>query len=264
MAIERHSSGSDVSLWTRNEKSTAALREALPHCRVTTNLPDAVGQAEIVVLCTPPEAISGSGPLLAECLPAGACVTDAGSIKAQIVAALEPHLGGRFVGAHPMAGSEQSGIEAARANLFEGAACIITPTNLTDPDALATVRAFWAAAGCILHEVTPSEHDRLLARISHLPHAAAAALVHTVIGLGEVVTHLAGNGYRDTTRIAAGPPDMWTEILLGNRADVISAIDDLTGSLDGLKSALQNADRPAVQRFLELSSQSRMAQRKPV
>jgi prephenate dehydrogenase len=178
------------------------------------------------------------------------------------VESLEAQLGGRFIGAHPMAGSEQSGIQAARADLFDGAACIITPTPRSEPQALEAIRMFWKRTGCLLQEISPQEHDRLIAQISHLPHALAAALVNSSASLGDLVSQLAGNGYRDTTRIAAGPADLWTEILLGNRANVVSAINEVSRSLDALRAALEKNDRPAVEEFLTLASARRATQRK--
>ena len=250
MALQRGSSPWEVSLWTRREESLPAVSAILPGCRVSCDLRDAVEGAELVVICTTPLAIENSGPALAEILPASTRITDAGSVKARIVAALEKSLGGRFIGAHPMAGSEQSGISSARPDLFDAAACIVTPTPDSDPQALDTIRSLWKQAGCRLFEMSPAAHDIAVARISHLPHAVAAALVHAATLKNPEFGALAGNGYRDSTRIAIGPEKLWREIFLDNREEVLSAISDLQVHVGELKNALSRGDGDALESIL--------------
>ncbi|MFZ4777058.1 MAG: prephenate dehydrogenase [Terrimicrobiaceae bacterium] len=250
MALRRPASSWGVSLWTRREESLPAVKNALPGCRVTCDLKAAVDGADLVVLCTSPHAIENSGTQLAGLLPSSTPVTDAGSVKARIVASLEQSLGGRFIGAHPMAGSEQSGISAAQPDLFEGAVCILTPTPQSNPRALETVRSFWKEAGCQLKEMSPAVHDMAVARISHLPHAAAAALVHAALSKNPEAAILAGSGYRDSTRVALGPEELWREIFLDNREELLSGISDLQISLETLKNALSRGDGEAIEAFL--------------
>lgn len=243
----------DVSLWTRRQESVGPVQAALPGCPVSNDLATAVSGADVVVLCLSPSAIEQSGERLAALLPPSTPVTDAGSVKARIVTALEKSLGGRFVGAHPMAGSEQSGIASARPDLFDGALCILTPTEATDPVARQTVVGLWEAAGCRMREMTPASHDAAIARISHLPHAAAAALVHAALAPDRSFSELAGSGYRDSTRIAAGPEGLWAEILLDNRKEVAAGIADLQNDLEALKSDLLRGDRGAIEAFLRVA-----------
>jgi len=250
MALQRGGSPWNVSLWTRRETSIPAVSAALPGCGVSCDLKAAVAGADIVVLCTSPRAIENSGQALSGLVPASTPVTDAGSVKGRIVAALEESLGGRFIGAHPMAGSEQSGISAARPDLFDGAACIVTPTHKSDPKALGAVRSFWSEAGCRLVEMSPAAHDMAVARISHLPHAVAAALVQAALSKNPDVGALAGSGYRDTTRIALGPEALWKEIFLDNREELLSAIFDLQIHIGALKDALLQGDGEAIEAFL--------------
>lgn len=257
MALGRSPDTITVGVWARREAAVEEARTRLPGCLVTSSLPEVVGGADIVVLCISPAAILESGNLLLPHLSSRSVVTDAGSVKARIVNSLEPVLGGRFVGAHPMAGSEQSGILAARADLFDGAACILTPTGNSDASALRVVRDFWAGVGCRVYEMAPDLHDRVVARVSHLPHAAAAALVRAVNAGGRARLELAGSGYRDTTRPAAGPERMWREILLDNRAELIAGLSDLQGSLEELKNALSRDDGDAVEDFLRESRELR-------
>jgi prephenate dehydrogenase len=263
MALRRGDPLCDVSLWTRREASLPAVKAALPGCRVTCDLKSAVDGAEIVVLCTSPQAIENSGETLAQLLPAGTPVTDAGSVKSRIVASLEESLGGRFIGAHPMAGSEQSGISAARPDLFDGAVCILTPTPESDPGALGQVRRFWEEVGCRICEMSPGTHDMSVARISHLPHAAAAALVHAALSKNPEAVSLAGSGYRDTTRVAAGPETLWKEIFLDNREELLSGISDLQVALGVLKNALSCGDGEAVEAFLRKARFLRSKENEP-
>jgi prephenate dehydrogenase len=251
-----------LTLWTRRAEAAEEAQRLLPRCQIATDLAAALRDCEIAVLCTSPHAIAASGPDLKKFLPAAAVVTDAGSVKEKIVTALEAELGPRFVGAHPMAGSEQSGLSAAREDLFDGAICVLTPTATTDPAALAAVRELWSAAGCVLRELGPAEHDRAVARVSHLPHAAAASLVHAAVGANPSFSELGGGGYRDSTRIAGGPESMWTEIFLDNREELLRGIADLQTALDTLKIALDNGNRTAIEDFL--SDARRLRSRQPL
>lgn len=261
MALGRRASDWQVSLWARRPEAAEQVSLLLPGCAVSTSLAESVDQCDIAVLCTSPHAIASAGPELKKLLPPSAVVTDAGSVKDKIVSALESELGGRFVGAHPMAGSEQSGIQAAREDLFEGAVCVLTPTAMTDPAALELVRNLWRAAGCVLREMSPAFHDRAIARISHLPHAVAASLVHAAVGANPSFAELGGGGYRDTTRIAGGPESMWAEIFLDNRAELLKGIADLQTALDTLKVALESGNRIALEAFL--SDARRLRSQKP-
>lgn len=149
-----------------------------------------------------------------------------------------------------MAGSEQSGIAAARPDLYDGALCILTPTENSDAGALGAVRSMWSSAGCRLHEMPPAAHDAAVARVSHLPHAAAAALVHAALDKDRKFASLAGTGYRDSTRIACGPENMWAEIFLDNRKEVAAGISDLQEHFEALKNAVLRGDRGAIEAFL--------------
>jgi prephenate dehydrogenase len=250
MALRRAGHFRDISIWARREEAALEAASLLPGCRVSHDLATAVADADIVVLCLSPHAIEAIGPELVKHLPKHAVVTDAGSVKGKIVSRLEEVFGGRFIGAHPMAGSEQSGIRAARENLYDGAVCILTPKPHTDPSARNLAAELWTAAGCTLQEMSPEAHDRAMARISHLPHAAAAALVHAAIGADPSLARLAGGGYRDSTRIAGGPEGLWAEIFLDNSAEVLNGIHDLQTALETLKLALESGNRSAVEAFL--------------
>jgi len=203
------------------------------------------------VLCTPIGAMPSLAEQIAPAVSGTATITDVGSVKAGVVRRLETILGQRYVGSHPMAGSEQSGIDSARANLFEGAVCIVTPTANSLPEATRTVRSLWEGVGCRLLEMPPEEHDECVARVSHLPHAVAAALVNAIsLRLPNAGT-IAGGGYRDTTRIAAGPPAMWREILLENRTGLLAGLEDFSAMLDTMREMILTCDAAELELFLE-------------
>jgi prephenate dehydrogenase len=250
MALAETEDFRNISIWARREEAAIEAAALLPKCNVTHDLATAARDCDIAVLCLSPHGIESIGPELHKYLPASAIVTDAGSVKARIVSQLESIFGGRFLGAHPMAGSEQSGIRAAHGNLYQGAVCILTPTAATHPEALQLTVEMWKAAGCRLQEMSPDAHDHAMARISHLPHAAAAALVHAALGRDPSIARMAGGGYRDSTRIAGGPEGLWAEIFLDNKAEVLNGIHDLQTALETLKMALESGNRSAVEAFL--------------
>lgn len=174
------------------------------------------------------------------------------STKRSIVAGAEMVLPSpvRFVGSHPMAGSEKAGPDAARADLFNGAPCIVTPNALTDEDALLRVEAFWSALGCRITRMYPSHHDRLAASVSHMPHVMAAAMVRQPEDLA--LNH-AGTGFRDATRIAIGNAQLWADIITDNRDEVLLAMTECVGELQEFAAILQSQtiDREAMIRWLD-------------
>jgi len=225
---------------------------------VHTDPAAAVAGADLVVLCTPIGTMKELAASIAPHLPPDAVVTDAGSVKACVVAQLEPLLGKQFVGAHPMAGSERSGLAAARSDLFEGAPCLLTPTEASGADALERARAFWISLGMRLTEMTPSAHDRLVARLSHLPHAVAFALVNLVAdSLPEGAGLLAGGSFRDATRVAASDPGLWTGILSENRHEVAAALRETSELLNALAHQLEEEKNDSVLDFLTRAKEHR-------
>ena len=206
---------------------------------ITTDLAEGVRTADFVLLAAPVLAIEGLLEPVSRAAPAGAVVTDVGSTKRNIVRAAERLFAGRplaFVGSHPLAGSEQSGYRVARVDLFQGAAVVVTPTEATELGALKRTTEFWEALGARVTSLDPETHDRTVAAISHLPHLVACALVDGARRLEPAALELAARGFRDTTRIAAGDPDMWTEIFLANR-------DALSASVAAFREALADLER---------------------
>ena len=204
----------------------------------------AAAGADLVVIAVP---VGAAADVLAAAGSSPAVVTDVGSTKRSIVSAAAAAGVRRFVGSHPMAGGERGGVAHARAELLEGALCLLTPTGDTDPDALAAVGAFWRSLGMRTRHLPPDEHDRLLADVSHVPHAVAAAVTRSADPAG---VPLAAGGWRDVTRIAAGNPDLWRDILTDNRDGVRAGLARVRDDLGRLIDLLDANDRPAVRAWL--------------
>ena len=218
--------------------------------------------ADLVLVATP---VAQSAPILAvlsKVLGPRTVVTDAGSTKQDVVAAARRHLGAalpRFVGAHPIAGSEQSGAGAAIATLFEGRRVILTPLEETDAAAIAIVEAAWTACGARVSTLAPEHHDRIFAAVSHLPHLLAATYLASLMARDDVQSLLdhAGSGFRDFTRIAAAPPELWRDIALANRAALQHEIANFRDVLGALEAALDDGDGAALESLLRSASDAR-------
>ena len=209
------------------------------------------GAVDLVVLAVPVRAAAGWLRSLADSVAPTAVVTDVGSTKRGVVeAAGAAGLGDRFVGSHPLAGDHRSGWTASRTGLFDDAPVWLTPTPETDPGALAAVEALWRAVGGRPRRITAEDHDRLLARISHLPQLAATALAGTLDRAGIEAEQL-GPGGRDTTRLAGSDPDMWTDILIENGDEVGPALDALIAELTRLRRAIHGLDDATLRSLLD-------------
>jgi cyclohexadieny/prephenate dehydrogenase len=208
--------------------------------------------ADLVLLAVPVRATRDVFEALAPALADApdVLVTDAGSTKADVLAAARalPHPE-RFVGAHPLAGTERSGPDAADGALFRGRRCLLTPAADARPAAVEECAAVWRAAGAVVELCDAAEHDRLLAFVSHLPHAVAFALAATVSGEARAAG-LSGGGFVDTTRIAASDPIMWRDVFLANRDALLDALERLDGELGALRRAVASGDGDALERFI--------------
>jgi prephenate dehydrogenase len=215
----------------------------------TTDLAAGVRSADIVVFCSPVDQIARQALEAAGAAKPGCLFTDAGSTKANIVRDLEQALPAhvRFVGAHPLAGSEKQGPEFAKLNLFDGRVCVLTPTARTDIAAIERVSLFWQALGCSVKRLTPEEHDLALATTSHLPHFIAALLAGSVPEQWQAFT---ATGFRDVTRIASGDPVLWTAIARENALALSHTLDHFSGRLDKLRDAVMNQDSETLNRLL--------------
>jgi prephenate dehydrogenase len=242
-----------ITVWARRPEARLKLREQ-PWVNAVADTPeDAVREASLVVLAAPVDKIIELARQIAPHLPAGALVTDVGSVKGELCRAchlaLTPHA--KFVGAHPMAGSEKTGWENATDTLFENRVCFVTPLEGTDETAVSTVAGFWHDLGANVTTVTPDQHDEITAHISHLPQALATTLGTFLAAKNPGWRNLSGNGLRDTTRIAASDATMWIEIFQQNRDEVLRALTKFEDELHGFKTALSNRDWLEVRARLE-------------
>jgi prephenate dehydrogenase len=240
-------------------RRAASVRECLDVGAVdvaTRDIQKAVENADLIILCTP---ISQMRPLVAEFLPVvkvGAIITDVGSAKADLVQQLErlvSSVGAHFVGSHPMAGAEKMGVKASRPGLFVNAICIITPTGNSNARAVRNVSELWRAVGSHVMRLTPAQHDALVSRSSHLPHLVAAALANLVLDpvWPKEQRKLCANGFRDTTRIASGSPEMWRDIGLANQKHLEKALGLFINRLESVRKLIARGNPKQIEAFLE-------------
>lgn len=225
---------------------------------------DGVKDADLVVLATPVDTYDRHLKEWASCLKPGTIVTDVGSIKGGLVEQSEQAMPAdvHFVGGHPIAGKEKTGVAAGSEQLFAGARCILTPTKRTNQQALEQVRIMWQETGSIVLTMDPHLHDKILGAVSHLPHVAAFALMNALIDIRAQVPPLdlaghSGGGLRDTTRIAASSPEMWRDIFLWNRDNLVAFIEAYERSLGELKRLIRTGDAAGIEKALERAKQER-------
>lgn len=225
---------------------------------------DGVKDADLVVLATPVDTYERHLSEWASCLKPGAIVTDVGSVKGELVEKSEQAMpaGAHFVGAHPIAGKEKTGVAAGSEQLFIGARCILTPTKQTNQRALDQVSAMWQETGSIVMTMDPHLHDKILGAVSHLPHVAAFALMNALIDIRTQVPTLdlaghSGGGLRDTTRIAASSPEMWRDILMWNRENLTAFIETFERSLGELKRLIRTGDAAGIEKALQRAKEER-------
>ena len=225
---------------------------------IVDSLKSSVSNADLVILATPICTFENIFDEICDALPSGCIVTDVGSTKVlpHRWAAKKLPKSVHYVGSHPIAGSEQRGIEFARDDLFERAMCILTTTEKTNKQAVRILKEFWSKLGCFVKLMRPPEHDRIFANVSHLPHVMAAALMNSNSSND---LKFAGKGFIDTSRIASGPPSIWADVLLTNTKYATKSIDKLTGELEKLKTAIKNENKRQVERMLETARNKRAA-----
>lgn len=264
LAIRERKLASIVQGYVRREASLGECEQAGLNDFATRDLLAAVREADLVILCTP---LAQMRELVERMLPAlkrGAIVSDVGSVKGSVVAELESIVSGagaHFVGGHPMAGAEKTGVTFARVDLFRNAVCVLTPTPSSNADAVQKLEEFWRTLGARLLKLTPQLHDELVARCSHLPHVLAAQLSNFVLDAAHPKEQplLCANGFRDTTRVASGSPEMWRDIAVANREQLSNALDAFVKDLQKLQRAIESGDAAAMESFFVAARQRRDA-----
>ena len=262
LALRRRRLAESVTGFVRRPASLRECKRVGAVDSATLALHEAVQGADLIVFCTP---IAQMRPLAEEMLRSlkrGAIVTDVGSVKQSVVQALSPLLskaGAYFVGSHPMAGSEKTGVTAARADLFENAVCVVTPDQHSNRAAVRRVTGLWKSVGSKVLRLTPETHDELVSRSSHLPHVIAAQLANLVLSPHSTRQQamLCANGFRDSTRIASSSPEMWRDIALANRENLLGALDNFVAGLARFRRVLKSGDAAAVSRFFEQAKERR-------
>lgn len=255
MAIRRKRLARRVIGFSRHESTVrrAKARRAIDD-GCTELCPDWLGLSDLVVIATPPLSVVPIARQVAKLTSHRFILTDVASTKGEIVQRIEKNLPSRirFVGSHPMAGSERSGIQAADPDLFQGAACLLTPTARADRSAVAKISALWRGVGGRPVALSPARHDALVAQISHVPHLAAAALV---LAAQPEALRMAAGGFTDATRIALSDPSVWSEICRTNRRELRRGLDRFIAQIERLRKLL--SDDTGLLRSLEEARRKR-------
>ena len=216
-----------------------------------------VKESEIIVIATHVGLIPGIAKSVFTLASKGSLITDVGSVKEKIIRDIEVSLPSHlyFVGGHPIAGTERSSVWAADYRLFQGKRCVLTPTQKTQTDALAKAKSLWEIVGAEVFTMDPQTHDRVFAYVSHLPHAVAYALLNAVALEKEPdnILEFAGGGLRDYTRIGASSPDMWSDIFLANKKNVIEALEAFKGVLENIRLMIEREDIKGLKEELSKS-----------
>ena len=253
---------SAVTGYSRSEKSAWRAQELGIVDEVAPSPAAAVEQADLVLIAVPVASTLSTLQALLPGLTAQALVMDVGSTKGDVVRAAEQALGeriGQFMPAHPICGKEVAGIDHAEAHLYQGQQLILTPLDAHSPEQLERARSLWVALGCRVRCMDADEHDRALAAISHFPHLMAFAFMGSLLKQteGENYLAVAGPGFRDTTRIAAADPQLWTDVLLANASPVLGQAQKLHESLFALEQLILQGDRQGLQEYITAVSQRR-------
>jgi len=259
LALGGQKNSAKIRLWARRQE-TANEALALGIAGATSNLAEAVQEADLLVLAVP---VGTMATLIAQCLelglPAGCLITDVGSVKRVPHDSLRPLLAGRnitFIGSHPMAGSERNGLSAVSPSLFQNAACLLTNDENVAPEKTAGLESFWQSVGCRTTWMSAAHHDELVAKISHLPHIIAASAARICLE-NPTDCNFGGGGLRDTTRVAAGNPEMWAEILIENRSALLNPLRDTIADLSKFLAILESADQSAARQWLTTAKNQR-------
>jgi prephenate dehydrogenase len=262
LAAKRRRLAREVAGYVRRPASLKDCEKVGAVDYATTDLLAAVSNADLIILCTPLAQMRSLAERFLPALKRGAIVTDVGSVKAGAVreiCGLIRKAGAHFIGSHPMAGGEEMGVLAARADLFENAICVVTPTTNSNRDALRKAEQFWKSLGGRTLRLAPQLHDQIVSRSSHLPHVVAAVLASQVLNPKSPRQQavLCANGFRDTTRVASGSPEMWRDIALANRKNLSRSVDAFVAELQKFQRVLKKSDAEEISRYFQTAKNRR-------
>ncbi len=253
MAIKDHGLADKLVIWSRRAETRVKCVKKLICNAVEDNIKDAVCGADLVIICSPVDVIASIAQKTIPCLKEGCIITDVGSTKSLICrninAVVSRHV--TFIGSHPMAGSEKSGIDAADSKLFLGKPCFVTPLVETPESSLEILIKFWSELDMEVITTTPEKHDEIVANISQMPHLLASVLCSYLAAKDSNWKNFAGNGLRDTTRIASGNPELWKTIIEQNSDEILRAINGFENELQSLRSAISNNEPFEILNILE-------------
>jgi len=258
LAVLRSFPGVKTVGYTHRAITRRKAKELAVATEIVDDINESVSKADLVILATPIRAFEKIFIAIRGSLPRGCIVTDVGSTK------VLPHRWAakrlprtvHYVGSHPIAGSEQRGVEFARDDLFDQATCILTRTEKSNNRAVQTLKKFWSELGCSVKLMRPADHDRIFANVSHLPHIVAAALINAN---DAKELKFAGRGFMDTSRIASGPANIWADVLLTNADNTTKGIDKVIAELLKLKKAVKSGDKKQIEKLLEAARAKRAA-----
>jgi prephenate dehydrogenase len=261
LAVRKHKVAHRVIGIGRDKHKLAKALDLGAVDEITTDLDHGVREADLVVVCTPVELVAEHVLQVALNARPKTLITDAGSTKEQLVKQIEAELKKHkspvdFVGSHPMAGSEKNGVEHSRADLFEGRVVVVTAGKRSSADAIERIVNFWQGVGANVFHLSPAEHDRAVAAISHVPHVVASALA---AASPEECLPLAAGGWLDTTRIASGDPELWRQILAQNRGHALKALAQFEKVLSAIRVALESENDAKLLKILEAGKNIRDA-----
>ena len=254
MSIHQKKLAKEIHLWARNEAKRATCFKNDWCDYIHDTLENAAKNSDLVILCTPVDTIIPILKIIAPHLSPGTIVTDVGSVKGSICSnanTIAKDKSFYFVGSHPMAGSEKSGMEHANVELLKQATCIITSDEYTDSLALEKITQFWLQLEMNPAHMSPGDHDSLIAKISHLPHVVASALAASLSEIPDNQFSFAGGGLNDTTRVAGGSPGLWQSIIAQNSEHILKSIDQFEQTLKALKSSLAEEDLDGLHKILQ-------------
>ncbi len=266
LAIKKSGLARQVVGYVRRSASVAECEKAGAVDSAEMDLKRAVEGAELVVLCTPIAQMSELVQQMGSALKPGALVTDVGSVKGSLVRDLESLVaasGGHFIGSHPMAGTEKVGVSGAKVDLFVNAVCVLTPTSNSPPELIARLEEFWKNIGAVPLRLSAEIHDELVSRSSHLPHVVAATLANYVLSPIHPKEQgtLCASGFRDTTRIASGSPEMWRDICVANAKNLGRVLGVFIDDLHEFRVALEKGDVRTIEEFFVKAKERRDAWR---
>lgn len=266
LAIRKQNLARRVVGFVRRPESVGECEKAGVVDKAELDVLRAVEGSDLVILCTP---IAQMRDLVVKMRPAlkkGILITDVGSVKGKVIADLESlvaETGACFIGSHPMAGTEKTGVSGAKVDLFANAVCVVTPTEHSPAEAVERIEGFWRAVGGTPLRMEADLHDELVSRSSHLPHLVAATLANYVLSPihPKEQAMLCATGFRDTTRIASGSPEMWRDICLANNANLARVLGVFIEDLQEFKLGLENGDVKGIEEFFKKAKQRRDAWR---